>query len=215
MLRVRGLSKRIDHVVVLRNINLEVGSGEVVCLYGPNGSGKSTLMRILAGLDRPDCGKIILMERDITEESAWDRVASGIAYAFQIPRPFKSLKFVENLALPAMVRMDREQAFRLAEGVAERYGVEHLLEMRADRLSQGELKILELLRAYMTGARLLLLDEPFASLDTDNARYLREKLVEMREEGMAMLITSHRRRILEGIADRFVRLEGGVVSADR
>ncbi|NOY11941.1 MAG: hypothetical protein GXO67_07685, partial [Archaeoglobi archaeon] len=56
--------------------------------------------------------------------------------------------------------------------------------------------------------------EPFASLDTDNARYMREKLVEMREEGMAMLITSHRRRILEGIADRFVRLEGGVVSAE-
>ncbi len=71
MLRVRNLSKRIDGAVVLRNISLDVSSGEVVCLYGPNGSGKSTLMRVIAGLDRPDCGKIIMKDRDITTSPPW------------------------------------------------------------------------------------------------------------------------------------------------
>lgn len=214
MLRVRNLSKKIDGAVVLRNVNLDVNAGEVVCLYGPNGSGKSTLMRIIAGLEKADCGKIILMDRDITKDGPWERVSAGIAYAFQIPRPFKSLTFIENLALPAMVEKSREEAFRIARSVADKYGVMHLANKRADRLSQGEVKILEILRSYMTGAGILLLDEPFASLDTENAGFLREKLVEMKSEGMAMLITSHRKKILEGIADRFVKLEGGTVHAE-
>ncbi|WP_456370868.1 ATP-binding cassette domain-containing protein [Geoglobus sp.] len=214
MLRVRGLSKRIDGVVVLRNVSLEVGEREVVCLFGPNGSGKSTLMRIIAGLEKPDCGRVILGDRDITGEKPWERVSSGVAYAFQIPRPFKRLTFLENLAIAAMTYRSKDEAFRLAEDVAERYGVGGLADKRADSLSQGEMKILEILRAYMTGARVLLLDEPFASLDVDNAEFLREKLLEVSEDGTAMLVTSHRRKILEGLADRFLRLEGGVVHAD-
>ena len=214
MLRVRNLSKRIDGAVVLRNISLDVSAGEVVCLYGPNGSGKSTLMRVIAGLDRPDCGKIIMKDRDITTSPPWERVAAGVAYAFQIPRPFRSLTFIENLAVPAMVDKGKKEALRLAQSVVERYGVQHLAGRKPDNLSQGEVKILEILKAYMTGAEVLLLDEPFASLDTENARFLREKLVEMKKEGVAMLVTSHRRRILESIADRFLRLEGGVVHAE-
>ncbi len=214
MLKVSGLMKRLDSIVLLRDVSFEVEKEEVMCLYGPNGSGKSTLLRIIAGLDRADEGHIFFREREITGLKSWEVVENGIAYAFQIPRPFKSLSFHENLAIACMRYMNIKNAFKRAEKTAEEFEVSYLLERRSDTLSQGELKILEILRAYLTGGELFLLDEPFASLDVDNARFLKEKLHTLREKGCSMIITSHRKKILEGIADRFILLKEGRMHAE-
>lgn len=214
MLRVKNLLKRIDHSVLLDHVAFEVKDGEVVCLYGSNGSGKSTTMRIIAGLEKADGGEIIFKNKDLTEMKPWERVNAGVAYAFQIPRPFRSLKFIDNLALPLMKDYEKERAYEIAHRTARDFGVSHLIGKRAMHLSQGEMKILELLKAFLTGANLLLLDEPFASLDTENARFIREKLEEMKERGVSMLITSHKKRILEGIADRFMKLQNGVIHVE-
>jgi len=214
MLKVKNLLKKIDHSVLLDHVTFNVKEGEVACLYGPNGSGKSTTMRVIAGLEKADGGEIIFKNKDLTRMKPWERVNAGVAYAFQIPRPFRSLKFIDNLALPLMKDYGKETAYSIAYKTAREFGVSHLNEKRAMHLSQGEMKILELLKAFLTGAQLLLLDEPFASLDTENARFIREKLEEMKEKGVSMLITSHRKRILEGIADRFMKLQDGVIHAE-
>lgn len=214
MLRVKDLVKRVDNVLLLRNINFEVEKGEVICLYGPNGSGKSTLLRIIAGLERADSGNVFFRGREITNISPWDVVESGLAYAFQIPRPFRSMTFHENLAVACMRYLEVEEAFDLAEKTAVEFGVDHLLKRSSDRLSQGEMKILEILRSYLTGAELLLLDEPFAGLDVENAGMLRERLHILKGKGVSMIITSHRKRILHEIAGRFIELKEGVLYAE-
>ncbi len=214
MLKVKDLVKRVDNVLLLRNINFEVERGEVICLYGPNGSGKSTLLRIIAGLERADNGNVFFRGREITNTSPWEIVETGLAYAFQIPRPFRSMTFHENLAVACMRYLEAEEAFKRAGEIAREFDVKHLLYRSSDRLSQGELKMLEILRAYLTGAELLLLDEPFAGLDVENADMLRNKLLVLKEKGVSMIITSHRRRILYGIAERFIQLKDGVLYAE-
>ena len=109
--------------------------------------------------------------------------------------------------------MDTDEAFRQAEKTAEEFEVDYLLERQSRSLSQGELKILEILRAYLTGAELLLLDEPFASLDVENARFLKEKLLALKEKRISMMVTSHRMRIMKDVAERFLELKEGRLHA--
>ena len=213
MLRVSGLMKRLDSLVLLRDVSFEVERGEVICLYGPNGSGKSTLLKIISGLEKADEGHVFFREREITNLNPWEIVENGISYAFQIPKPFKSMTFLENLAVSCMRYMDTDEAFRQAEKTAEEFEVDYLLERQSRSLSQGELKILEILRAYLTGAELLLLDEPFASLDVENARFLKEKLLALKEKRISMMVTSHRMRIMKDVAERFLELKEGRLHA--
>jgi len=214
MLKVRNLSKSFRGFVVLKNINFEIERGEVVGIYGPNGSGKSTLLKCIAGLEKPDCGKIILEDRNITSLKTWEVVEAGVVYAFQIPRPFKSLSFLENVAIPLMRFYGKDEALKLARDILSKFGLADLADRRAEKLSQGETKLLEILRAYATHPHVMLLDDPFASLDMENALRLKEKLKIMKEEGQSMIITTHRRKIISDLAVRFYKLEGGVLGAE-
>jgi len=200
--------------MILKNINLEVKVGEVIGIYGPNGSGKSTLLKCIAGLEKPDCGKIILMERNLTDLKPWEVVDAGVVYAFQIPRPFRSMSFLENVATPLMKSYNRDKALKLAWDILSKFELEDLANRKAEKLSQGETKLLEILRAYATNPHIMLLDEPFASLDMENALRLKSKLKMMKEEGQSMIITTHRKKIISDLAERFYKLEGGVLIAE-
>ena len=214
MLRVKNLSKSFNGFVILKNINFEVERGEVIGIFGPNGSGKSTLLKCIAGLEKPDCGKIILMDRNITDLKPWEVVDAGVVYAFQMPRPFKSMSFLENVATPLMRFHDRDKALKLAWDILSKFELEDLANRKAEKLSQGETKLLEILRAYATNPHIMLLDEPFASLDMENALRLKSKLKIMKEEGQSMIITTHRRKIISDLAVRFYKLEGGSIHAE-
>ncbi len=214
MLRVRNLSKSFNSLIILRNVNFEVKRGEVIGIFGPNGSGKSTLLKCIAGLEKPDCGKVILRDRDVTDLKPWEIVEVGIVYAFQIPRPFKSLTFLENIAIALMRFRSRDEAMENAKEILDKFELDDLANKKAGNLSQGETKLLETLRAYATNPEVMLLDEPFASLDMENALRLKSKLKMMKAEGISMIITTHRKKIISDIASRFYMLKEGVIHAE-
>jgi len=182
-------------------------------IFGPNGSGKSTLLKIIAGIIKPDCGRIVFGDADITFLDVEEVVERGICYTFQIPRPFREMSVFENVMVGCLLRYSRKRAKRRAEEILRKLGIVHLAERRASQLSQGELKLLEIAKALSTEPAVLLLDEPFAALDMKNALTVRDKVVELKKDGYAMIITAHRMTILRGIADVFAEMRGGMLRA--
>jgi len=207
VLSVKEVCKVYNGVVVLKGISLRVEEREVVGLVGPNGSGKSTLLRIIAGFEKPNCGRIFFMNREITGLKPEKVVKLGISYSFQIPRPFKNLKVIENIAVASLLRFDKKRAFEIAREICELIGLEE--DKKAENLSQGELKLLEIARALATKPKLLLLDEPFSGLDVKNTRWVLSEVLKLKRMGFSMMITAHRVKILEDIVDRFIELRGG------
>ena len=209
MLVVKNVSKTYNSNVVLKDASLELKK-RILGIVGPNGSGKSTLLRIIAGLEKPSCGKILFRDKDITKLNANKRVELGIVYAFQIPRPFYRLTVLENVMIGCLIRNGeniRERAIKICKMM----GIDHLINAKAKVLSQGELKLLELARVIATEPEIILLDEPFAALDKKNAKVVKEKLLEFKRMNYRMLITAHRFKILRDIADGFVEIKEGKI----
>ncbi|RLI78037.1 ABC transporter ATP-binding protein [Archaeoglobales archaeon] len=211
MLKIKSVSKQFNSFTVLKDVSFNLEKGEVVGLCGPNGSGKSTLLRIISGFEKPSCGKIILNERDITKAPVEKRVELGLSFAFQMPRPFLRMTVFENILTGCMLRCEKEEAMLKAEELLKLFGLEKLADEKAINLSQGELKLLELCRSLSTEPDFILLDEPFAALDRENTKNVRKKLKMMKEIGAGMLITAHKTRILEKLADETYWIELGKV----
>ena len=209
MLRVKEVCKVYDGIVVLKGISLEVNEKEAIGLVGPNGSGKSTLLRLIAGFEKPNCGRIFFMNNEITGLSPERIVRLGISYSFQIPRPFKNLTVIENIAVASLLRFNKRKAFEIAKDICNLIGLDE--NEKAENLSQGELKLLEIGRALATKPKLLLLDEPFSGLDVRNTKRVLSKVMKLKKMGFSMIITAHRIKILEEIADRFIELRGGKI----
>jgi ABC-type branched-subunit amino acid transport system ATPase component len=209
MLKLKGISKQFNSLVVLKEVNLDLRKGEVIGLCGPNGSGKSTLLRIISGFERPTCGKVFLDDRDVTKLAVERRVELGLSFAFQIPRPFARLTVYENILLGCMLRYGKEEAMERAGQLLKTFDLESLADRKAENLSQGELKLLELCRSLSTEPDYVLLDEPYAALDKENTRKVRRMLRKMKGMGVGMLVTAHRTKILEGLADEIFWIELG------
>ncbi len=210
MLELRNVSKVYDGVIALRDVSLKIDQHEVLGVFGPNGSGKSTLLKIIAGFEKPSCGSVIFEGVDITALPPHKIARLGIVYAFQIPRPFKNLTVVENIAVSFLSKYGRSEAEKRAEELLEEFGLEHIAKLRAANLSQGEMKILEVLRALACEPKLLLLDEPFAALDSENAKKMMNIVLRIKST-CAVIITAHRMKILRKVAERFVEIREGKI----
>lgn len=203
MLKICELSKVYGRTAVLRGLNLELEKG-TYCLFGPNGSGKTTLLKTIAGFEKPTCGRIFFEGKEITGLPAEKIVKMGIAMAFQIPRVFWNLSVEKNLFLASK---DKKEA----REIAKIFMLDKEIEVEAKRLSQGKLKILQVAMAFATKAKLFLLDEPFSGLDAENVKAMVEILRDLKGK-KAMIITSHRPKLLRGIADKFFELRGGKIA---
>lgn len=224
---VRGLTKSFGGSEVLRGVDLDVERGQAVALIGANGAGKSTLLRCLVRLVEPGGGCISLLGRDVTRLCRQDlrRLRASVGFVFQKHNLVPRLSVLTNVLHGAQARhsgprvwlqmfaMDglRLEALRCLEMV----GLAHLAERRVDQLSGGQSQRVAIARALMQSPKIMMADEPVASLDPNAGREVMELFLELiRREGISLVFTSHSLPQAIAYSDRVVGLRGGRIEID-
>jgi putative ABC transport system ATP-binding protein len=220
LIQVRSLTKSIDtgthRVEILKGIDIEIPRGQFAAIMGPSGSGKSTLLGLLAGLDSPTTGQVILDGEDITRLSE-DQMAQvrgrKIGFVFQSYHLIPTLTAEENVLLP-MELAGREDGGRArARELLERVGLGGRFDHYPVQLSGGEQQRVALARAFALHPPILLADEPTGNLDTATGAAVLELLLAMnREEGTTMVMVTHELTLAESADRRIVMRDGLVVS---
>jgi len=187
VLQAEGVVAGYGEVEILHGLSLVLNEGEIVAVIGPNGAGKSTLLKAVFGLVSVRSGRVQLLGREVTNLSPDRIVQSGMSYVPQVDNVFPSLTIDENLEMGAFVRRDGlrerlERVYDLFPDIAGRRGE------RAGRLSGGERQMLALARALMLDPKVLLLDEPSASLSPIMVESIFEKIGEINRAGTAILL---------------------------
>ncbi|OGG45240.1 MAG: LPS export ABC transporter ATP-binding protein [Candidatus Handelsmanbacteria bacterium RIFCSPLOWO2_12_FULL_64_10] len=209
-LRAEGLTKQYGKRLVVKGVEVEVGPGEVVGLLGPNGAGKTTTFHMIVGLVKPTAGRIFLEDLEVTSMPMYRRARAGIGYLAQEPSAFRGLTVEENVraVLEAQGAPPREQRER-AEALLEELGMGHLARQRADLLSGGETRRVEIARALAVEPKFMLLDEPFAGVDPRTVEDIQGIIARLRSRGIGLLITDHRARETLAITDRAYIISDG------
>jgi heme ABC exporter ATP-binding subunit CcmA len=188
LLAARGLRRSFGRVRVLHDISLSLAAGEVLAVAGPNGAGKSTLLRVLAGLMRPTAGEVRVLGRPLTADAAESRRAIGLLSHQTLL--YDDLTLLENLTFTARLYGLTDPG-AAARGALEAAGLASRAGDSPRQLSRGLLQRAAIARAVLHAPRLLLLDEPFTSLDAASAERLRAALAVRRDEGLGLLIVTH------------------------
>lgn len=216
MLSVSGLTKRFGALRAVNDVSFDVNEGEILGLIGPNGSGKSTTFNCIAGLYAPSAGRIAFESADITGLPPNRICHKGVARTFQIPRPFRNLTLLENVALSAFFGRDRavtqQKAWEYAEEALSLVGLPTDPRITTDGLGAAALKKLELARALATQPRLLLADESLNGLDHSEMEQAADMLQRIRrEKGITIVWVEHIMGVLMRVVDRVVVLDHGEV----
>jgi len=213
VLTVEGLSKRFGGFTAVHQVSFTIEKGEIVGLIGPNGSGKSTIFNMLSGTLVPNAGSIRFEGREIAGQAPHRIINLGIGRTFQIPRPFRRLSIVENVALAGFFgqgRRSRREAFESAERALELVGLPSERTATVDGLGAAALKKLELAKALATGPRLLLADESLSGLDEQEMDQAADMLRRIcKELGITIIWVEHIMGVLMRVVDRVMVLDHG------
>ncbi|HYA87218.1 MAG TPA: LPS export ABC transporter ATP-binding protein [Nitrospirota bacterium] len=214
-LEAKKLEKSYRGRKIVRGISLQVNQGEVVGLLGPNGAGKTTTFYMVVGLVRPDQGRVLLNERDITKMPMYQRARNGIGYLPQEPSVFRRLTVAENLMaiLQTMDLTTVEQKER-RDQLLQELGISHLANSKAYTLSGGERRRVEIARALTLSPKFILLDEPFAGIDPLAVQDIQGIISLLRDKMIGILITDHNVRETLAITDRaYIISDGKIIEA--
>ena len=211
-LRIVNLRKSYRKKLVLRDVSLDLGRGEVVALLGPNGSGKTTVFYSIAGLVTPEGGKVVIDGRDVTTFPMYRRARLGIGYLPQEMSIFRGMTVEDNIMsiLEISVPEKRKRRGKLEELLSE-FSIEHLRRASALALSGGERRRVEIARCLAAGPRYVLLDEPFAGVDPIAVGEIRNLVADLKNRGIGVLITDHNVQETLQIVDRAYILHDGKV----
>ena len=208
ILKVKDLRKSFGGLKALDGVSLEVQEKTLTILIGPNGSGKTTLINVIGGYYRPDSGSVLFRDKDITGWPAHKIYRAGLARTFQVPSVFPKLTVLENMLvaeknnpgerfLSSLIRRrwikDETKAIEKASGVLEMVKLSPHWDKQANVLSGGQLKLVEIGRALMTGAETIMLDEPISGVNPSLAHEIFGVITRLRDEmGITFLIVEHR-----------------------
>ncbi len=211
-LLTRDLTKSYSGRTVVRGVNLEIASGEVIGLLGPNGAGKTTTFSMVVGLTAPDSGRVLLDGADVTDDAMYVRARKGIGYLPQEPSIFRGLTVAQNIKaiLETLDLHAAERRARLRELLAE-LGLTPLARAKAYTLSGGERRRVEITRALVIKPSFILLDEPFAGIDPIAVTDIQKIIFHLKGRGIGVLITDHNVRETLRITDRAYIVHDGVI----
>jgi rhamnose transport system ATP-binding protein len=220
LLHTEKIDKSYDGVHALQGVNFDLRAGEVHALVGENGAGKSTLIKIITGAITPDAGLIELEGEEVTNNSPRVAKALGIAAIYQQPALFPELTVAENIALgledtSAWRRVDWQRRRQRAVELLEKIGAKIIADEDAGNLSMPQQQLVEIARALGANARILILDEPTASLSDEEIQSLFRVIRQLRDRGVGIIYISHRLEELSAIADRVTVLRDGAIVGTR
>lgn len=213
LLRAEGLVKKYRGRTVVDHVDLRVRQGEIVGLLGPNGAGKTTSFYMIVGLIHPDGGSLHFEDRDVTRLPVYRRARMGMGYLAQEPSIFRKLTVEENvMAILETLDISRKERRQRLESLLNELGIAKLAGQKAFTLSGGERRKLEITRALVTQPAVLMLDEPFSGVDPIAVGEIQKIIKQLREKGLAILITDHNVRETLSVVDRaYLMYEGRVL----
>jgi lipopolysaccharide export system ATP-binding protein len=214
-LEVKDLVKSYRRRCVVDHVSLEVEEGQIVGLLGPNGAGKSTTFYSVVGIIRPDSGSVMLNGEDIGRVPMYQRARKGITYLPQEPSVFRKLTVEENiLAILETLNISEEERRLRLSGLLSELGISHLARSKADRLSGGERRRVEITRALVTQPSFILLDEPFAGIDPLAVLDIQSLIRSLKAKGIGVLISDHNVRETLKVCDwAYIMHEGKILEA--
>jgi lipopolysaccharide export system ATP-binding protein len=216
-LRAEKLKKRYKARTVVKDVSLDVSSGEVVGLLGPNGAGKTTCFYMMVGLVALDGGGLFLDEQTLTHTPIHRRARLGLSYLPQEASIFRKLSVAQNIRAVLELRdLEEEEIQAQLDMLLHDLHIAHLRNSPAISLSGGERRRVEIARALATQPRFILLDEPFAGVDPIAVLDIQKIIRFLRERGIGVLITDHNVRETLGICDRaYIINDGSVLAAGK
>ncbi len=209
---VKNIKKSFKQRVVLDDVSLKLGRGEVVALLGPNGAGKTTCFYSIVGLIRADAGKVLVSGRDVTQLPMYRRAQLGIGYLPQEASIFRGMN-VENNILSILEIWEPNKANQKIklEQLLEEFSIAYIRKSPALALSGGERRRVEIARCLASNPNFVLLDEPFAGVDPIAVSDIRDLVATLKNRNIGVLITDHNVRETLEIVDRAYILHGGKV----
>jgi branched-chain amino acid transport system ATP-binding protein len=216
-LEVRGIGKQYGDQCVLEDISFSLKEGEVLGIIGPNGAGKSTLFNIIAGWLPPARGEVFWWGRNITGWPPDRRCRAGMARTFQVPQVFREMSVWANVMLGAWFGQtsppSEVQAREMSLVLLDMVGLAGKEDMAARNLTLMQQRLLELARALATGPKLLLLDELAAGLSLKAVKQLTDLILQLRNQGLTLLLTDHLLNLVVPVSDRLLALDQGKIIA--
>ncbi len=216
LLDVRGLEKWYGRRQVVNGVDFDVDRGEVVGLLGPNGAGKTTSFRMTIGLIPADGGKVFFDGRDITNMQMYLRARAGMGYLAQDASVFRQLSVEDNLMaiLETRPNMTRKQRRDRQDELLDQFGLTKIRKTKANRVSGGERRRLEIARSLITEPKLIMLDEPFAGIDPKTVAEIQDQIRDLVERyNIGILLTDHQFRETLEVTDRCYLIREGRVFA--
>ncbi|WP_116810392.1 LPS export ABC transporter ATP-binding protein [Steroidobacter cummioxidans] len=215
-LRVEGLAKKYRSRQVVKDLSLEVSSGEVVGLLGPNGAGKTTAFYMIVGLVPTDAGRILIDDQDISKLPVHRRARLGVGYLPQEASVFRKLTVEDNIRAILEVRpeLSRDKRNEMLESLLDELHIGHIRNSVGQSLSGGERRRVEIARALAAEPEFMLLDEPFAGVDPISVLDIQRIIRHLVGRNIGVLITDHNVRETLGICSRaYIVSGGGVIAA--